>query len=463
MAIYFDGIYENPLLLTDCYNTSHYFLKQDSSFELSHMYNRAKGMILYGLHEKIEKIIGTKIEKWMITEAEYHAKKMGLVFPTEMWMRVVNECDGVLPLKIQTLEEGTFVPTGSPFCQIRNTKEGFGELVTWLEPVLMMAYYSSHCATRAVEIRDYLREKKDQYGYDEGFMWRVHSFGFRGHRSLEDAYWAGTAWNLALNGTDDFHTSLYTPDAVIGSISALAHKVTQQFDEEYECFIKAIDQASIQENKIVAMVIDTYDANNVIENYIVKLAKYAKEKGVHCVFRPDSGDIKAQALRIYEIVSENNLENVSVILGEGITFEVIKEYDVWFEENNVPLSFIFYGLGSGFYNDIERDGLGWAMKTAFSNGKPRMKFSENPIKRSIPDAVDIVYSQDENNLIVYREGSAPVSGKYITIYDNGITKPYDWNKVKSLVNGVCKIDLSKRVILDEGILSLMKEFENKYL
>ena len=79
--------------------------------------------------------------------------------------------------------------------------------------MLLHAYFPSGCATQAYEIKKYLGENGD----------RVHSFGFRGHRSLEDAYWAGTAWNLFFDGTDDFHT-LQHFNNTSKSIPALGHK-----------------------------------------------------------------------------------------------------------------------------------------------------------------------------------------------------------------------------------------------
>jgi nicotinamide phosphoribosyltransferase len=248
--------------------------------------------------------------------------------------------------------------------------------------------------TRAFEMRKYLENKRDEFGYDDSFLWRFHSFGFRGHKSLEDAYWAGTAWNLFLQGTDDFHIANHMPVGVMGSISALAHKVTQQYDNEYDCFTHTIDATAEAGQNIVAMVIDTYDAWNVINNWVVPLSNYAKEKGVHVVWRPDSGDIFEQAVAIHRIAKENGLTNCTVIIGEGMSFEEAKKFDEKLLEYGVPLNFVNYGIGAGFYKDIERDTLGWAMKTAYSNGEPRMKIvKSNPFKQSIPNMVYLMYNE----------------------------------------------------------------------
>lgn len=418
-------IRKNPILLTDSYNLSHQRLKTSTDWECSHMYNRTKPMIFFGLLESINMILNTQITMEMVDEAETNAKRQGLIFPRELWERVVNECNGYVPIEIQTVPEGTYCPTGTPFAQIRNVVKGFGEMVTWFEGYFMHSYFPSACATQAFRMRKYLEQKKRQYGYDDSFMFRLHSFGFRGHKSLEDAYWAGISWNLFLQGTDDFHTTAHTPiQANIVSIAALAHKVTQQFDNELEGYKHAIKATADAGEKIVALVIDTYDAYRFINEMLIPVARYAQELGIHIVIRPDSGDTWEQVELVYKKVSRSYLSitNVSAIIGESMDFENVKKADAYFEQHGVPLNFVSYGIGGGFYNYINRDTQGWAMKTSYSNGKPRMKFSENPIKRSIPDIVDI-YRNDFGDMVVGREDEV-VEGIYETIYiHDGVGTP----------------------------------------
>jgi nicotinamide phosphoribosyltransferase len=411
-------IRKNPIKLTDCYNLSHEELKCNTDFEVSHMYNRADGMLLYGFKEIALGILSIKITEEMVEDAAVDAEELNLTFPKDLWMRVVTECRGYVPLEVQSVPEGTWCPKGTPFAQVRNTVEGFGEMVTWFEGVFMMAYFPSTCATRAFEMRNYLEEKKEQYGYDDSFLWRFHSFGFRGHKSLEDAYFAGTAWSTFLLGTDDFHIRQHmSEDTVMGSIAALAHKVTQQYDNEYDCFIRSIDYAAASGKNIVALVIDTYNAYRVIQEYVLKLAEYAKGKGVHIVFRPDSGDIFGQAMAIYTRVSTAGYKNVSVIIGEGMSFNNAKSMDKKFELMGVPLTFIAYGIGAGFYKDIERDTLGWAMKTGYSNGAPRMKVvKSDPFKQSIPGIVDLMYDEDDLMTVYIEKEDNAADSIYECIY-----------------------------------------------
>lgn len=461
----------NPIMLTDAYNLSHQRLKVNTDWEVSHMYNRAKPMILFGLLEIINNILDKKITISMIDEAEEHANRMGLIFPRELWMRVVTECNGYIPIEVQSLPEGTYCPVGTPFAQIRNTVEGFGELVTWFEGELMHAYFPSTAATQALRMRRYLEQKQRQYGYDDSFLLRLHSFGFRGHRSLEDAYWAGISWNLFLFGTDDFHTAAHTPSARIVSIAALAHKVTQQFDNEYEGYKHAIKATANAGEKIVAIVIDTYDAYRFLNEYLLPLAKYAAELGVHIVIRPDSGDTWEQVVIAYTNVSRHYLpiKNVSAIIGEGMDFENVKKADAYFEQHGVPLNFVSYGVGGGFYNYINRDTLGWAMKTAFSNGKSRMKFSENPIKRSIPSAVGI-YRNEYGDMIVGKEESVQEDQnlyEIIYFHTHTVDKPYmkeyndaHWQSVQEL--GLSQSTEQATIYLSDEIRAEIGEFQKRY-
>jgi nicotinic acid phosphoribosyltransferase len=412
----FKVVQGNPIKRTDTYNLSHQSLKINTDWEVSHIYNRKRGMILFGFNKIVRDLMETRVTEQHVHVAQAHAIRKGMPFPYEMWMRVVTLCNGHIPIKIEALPDGRWCPKGTPFAQVRNTIEGFGELVTWFEGVLLKAAFPSGCATRAFEMRKYLESKAAQHGFQDNplVLWRIHSFGFRGENSDEDAYWAGTAWSSFLPGTDDFHISWYHPEAVMGSIRALAHKVTQQFDAmsaedaQLQYFINkvlpgdvvamlhAIEETSLDpnpNNRAVALVIDTYDAMKVINHYVVEVAYYAKLHGVHVVFRPDSGDVLEQIIMIYwKLFHANLLDAAHCIIGEGINFDVVQEYDKRLEQEGIPLMFLFYGMGAGFFKDIERDSTGMAEKTAYSNGADRMKLVLTaPEKSSIPGKVQLGY------------------------------------------------------------------------
>ena len=121
-------------MLTDSYNLSHQMLKQNTDWEVSNIINRNRnnlgGMILYGFEETVRNLFSRKISQEDVNKASFIVYKHGFLFPIELFTRVVNECEGYIPLKIDALPDGFFIPTGTPFCQISNTVKEFGELVT---------------------------------------------------------------------------------------------------------------------------------------------------------------------------------------------------------------------------------------------------------------------------------------------------------------------------------------------
>jgi len=449
-------LWKNPLLLTDVYNLSHQELKIDTSYEVSHIYNRSRPMVLYGLNEIVTTLLNTKVEVDMIMDAEVLARKMGMKFPTKMWMRVVEEFKGWIPLQVQALPDGTWVPKGTPFAQVKNTEEGMGELVTWWEAVLLHSYFPSACATEALMIRRYLEQNNLP-------VYRAHSFGFRGHRSMEDAYWAGTAWNLFLTGTDDFHTIQHTPNAPINSIPATAHKVIQQFDYEIEAFKQAIRAAKEYDSKMVALVIDTYDAWRMIKTMVPKVLDYAAENGIHVVFRPDSGDVVEQACAMWDLYKDRL--NWTMIIGEGMSYENVVKYDKMLKAHGYPLDKMAFGIGGGFYNHIDRDWLGHAMKTSYSNGAPRMKLTKtNPYKQSIPDVVNIVKDDKGQLMVDYTR-----DGLYWDIYhyDERSFRPklniQTWDEIYARTQSLIKVPvLQEGIILSPLVQNKIAEFKARY-
>jgi nicotinamide phosphoribosyltransferase len=470
------NIRRNFLLQTDAYNLSHPRLKVNMDWEVSHLYNRKAGMFLFGLQEIVNDLLSKLVTEELVDDAARKSKKMGLDFPKDLFLRVARELGGKIPLRVQALPEGTWCPIGTPFAQVSNTVEGFGELVTWWEGKFLKAYYPSMLATRAYFMRKYLDDNKLP-------ATKIHSFGFRGHRSDDDADIAAMAWNLSLVGTDDIHSIELTPNAPITSIAALAHKVTQQFNrmtkqEMKEHFGVEVEQEIVAgdvvamyhairstaevEEGIVALVLDTYDAYNVINNYVVRLARYAELFDIHIVFRPDSGKVLQQAIDIYRIVEANGLKNVSVIIGEGMSFAKVKEYDEKLKLYGVPLDFVSYGVGGGFYNDVERDSLGWAMKTAYSNGENRMKYVKDaPMKRSIPGKVQLHYIDNVLTVTHANYDSDAYDDFYRYRPSGKVSAPLDdWDATKERM---WKQDTTqKRIVIGQDVQDNIAEFAAIY-
>lgn len=441
-------------MATDIYNLGHQTFKINTDFEISHIYNRSAPMVLYGFNENVRRIFGQRINTDMVEEAKHYAKIMGVWFPEELFLKVIKEFGGLFPVVIEGLPDGKWVPQGTPFAQVYNTAKGYGELVTWWEAQLIKSWFPSACATRALQIRQYL----DRNSYPPN---KFHSFGYRSHRSEEDAYWCGTAWNLFLEGTDDFHTLIFDPEVKTGSIPALAHKVVQQFDNELDCYLRAIEQTRDHGGHIMSMVIDTYDPWYFINYLSSHVMSFARANGITIVFRPDSGAVLNQTISLLRMYPD-----CFVIIGEGMTFQKGVEYDNIIRSENLDPKRVFYGIGSAFHHDLNRDSLGWAMKTAYSNGKDRMKFSADRGKVSMPGNIFLRYTTLQVMEVMATDfGNYESSSLYNIIYMND-GKPEYWEQSMSDIRRVIKENPNfdqGSIVINDDINHKINTFRERYI
>jgi nicotinic acid phosphoribosyltransferase len=411
----------NRLMLTDVYNLSHGFMKCNVDFEASHIVNRNAPMILFGFDAAAHDILDYKVKEDDIIQAGACAKKMNMEFPAEMFYDAMKyESIGDI-LKVEALPDGSWVPRGTPFAQISNVVKGFGELVTWWEPLLLHPWFASSCATRALKMKQYLTERNER-------LTRFHSFGFRGHRSMDDAYWCGRAWSLFLPGTDDFHISI---DLAGESIPALAHKVTMNWDDELKCYVEAVRRSADKGYKAVSIVIDTVSSKKFIEEYLLKVQASADACKITPIYRPDSGDVIVQARNIVTKLKENGYINFGIIIGDSVTFNDAKGYDLVWKKYGHDCNLVTWGIGAGFYNDLTRDSLGWAMKTCYSNGKERMKYTDTIAKRSIPGKVSLKYRRDGKLVAHTKTEYSCENSDYILL---NISTPSTFERTKKIAN-----------------------------
>ena len=145
-----------------------------------------------------------------------------------------------------------------------------------------------------------------------------------------------------------------------------------------------------------------------------------------------------------------------------MSLDKVKEYDGLLKEKKIPLEFMSYGVGSGFYNDLDRDYLGFAMKTAVSNGKDRMKLTKsNPFKMSIPGFINLI-KEDGKLVVEYTR-----NGLLQTVYDmdERSSRPklgkVDW---KNIQRRALKEDMTQQeIILSPLVLQNINTFKEKYL
>jgi nicotinamide phosphoribosyltransferase len=351
-----------------------------------------KKSVVYGIQIYLKRYLeGVVLTKEAIEYAKIFAEKHGEPFNYEGWMYILENHNGKLPIEIRSIPEGTVVDIGNVICTIVNTDKKCGWLPGYLEPTLLRAvWYGTTVATYSREIisviKDYLEETGSE-GSIESLPFRLHDFGARGVSSAESCEIGSSAHLVNSMGSDSIEGILAANiyygfkdenSVAAFSIPATEHSITTSEGKEGEIkvFEKVIDTYSDYHH--YACVIDGYDPYNAVSNVLGKKLKekIINGKGIFVV-RPDSGVPKDMVLeivrRLYEsfggIVNDKGYivlhPKVSVIQGDGVNLESIKEILENLKSNGFSTENVTFGCGGKLLQDgISRDLMQFAMKSS---------------------------------------------------------------------------------------------------
>lgn len=418
----------NPLFMTDSYNITHWQMRDNVDNDIVYMYNRNKGIILFGLAGLANNLLNMKINHMDVVEAGKFAAKNGIESNDDMWFRLVNEWEGRIGnvLEIQQVPELRWYPKGTPLARIYNKVQGFAEVATYFEGYLTKCYFPSMVLTKL-------------YEYKMAGLKNIHNFGYRSHRSEEDAMWSDLAFLLLYNGTDSFHVNWYTENAATipllapyehifklsrpNTIRAASHKVVQSFYSEEDAYRIMIRKNS---GKTIAFIIDTFGAERFIEKYLKKVLNLAYIYSTNIMMRIDSGNYIDQAKIILKAILDFKL-NISldndflvpkygIIVGDNMELrKIIKirgEVQKWIDKNwnavHIDIDkYLFFGLGSKLYSDITRDMVGMVSKLGWSYGAGGDTMKTTKGKESLlGENLGLVYSTEENKYTVVNNTQA---------------------------------------------------------
>jgi nicotinamide phosphoribosyltransferase len=420
----------NIIKHSDSYKWSHYLqypegTKYVSSYIEARKTNpkeiRTDKVVFFGLQAFIKKYLmdGTFLPR-DIELAKKVAGLHGVPFNEAGWRHIFAEHEGRLPLLIESIPEGSVVDIGTPLVQVRNTDPQVPWLTSYLETAMLRAiWYPTTVATLSYSIKKMMKRYWDE-SVDEAnkgvLDFALHDFGDRGVSSAESAGLGGMAHLLSFNGSDtiealydadrwypEFHFDAknrtegpFITDYIAGySIPAAEHATITSWGQtrESDAYSNMIDQFG-GEGKIYAVVIDSYDTMNAVDNIIGDfLHDKILDKGGRIVVRPDSGDPVDLVPRIIASLGNhfgyttNSLgykvlhPSVRVIQGDGINYFSIDDilYAVtakgWSAEN------VVFGMGGALLQKVNRDTLSFAMKCnaiSFDNVDEWEPVSKNP-------------------------------------------------------------------------------------
>jgi nicotinamide phosphoribosyltransferase len=447
---------DNLILMTDSYKASH-FLQYPPGTTRLFGYLESRGghyaeTTFFGLQYLIRRYLQQPIDEVDVQQAAKFFQQHGEPFPEWGWKRVVEKHGGLIPLRIRAVPEGSVVPVRNVLMTVESTDPELFWMVSWLETLLMRVWYPTTVATLSWHIKkrilEYLVETSDDPMGEIPF--KLHDFGARGVSSAESAGIGGAAHLVNFMGSDTVEGALcahryYGVEGGMAafSIPAAEHSTIISWGREREAdaYRNMVTQFG-GPGKIVAVVSDSYDLWNAIENlWGDELKDTVEENGCQLVIRPDSGDppevcLKAMQILERKVGCRKNGKGFKVlpkswrlIQGDGNDDEdAVARVLEALRRHDYSASNIAFGMGGGLLQKVNRDTQRFAFKVSVVtiDGKD-IPVSKNPVtdpgKASKAGFVDLV-QRDGMYKTVTRTHEKPCGVEHTdsllrTVYDNG--------------------------------------------
>lgn len=307
------------------------------------------------------------------------------LFAYDLWMRVVNEFGGKLPVRLLALPEGSLAKSKVPMYILEPTHPDFISLCGYLEThVLSSVWYQSTVATRSFKCKEvinrYMKETSCLEGaeYDFVLNTRLHDFGARGVTCTQQMAVGGLSHLYSFIGTDTVMSmimaqDLYGFEGAAGiSIPAREHSTTISWSNEDDAFHNSIDSYGAG---VYACVMDSYDFQAAVTRVCTEMKDKIIAAGGTFVIRPDSGDMIQNIMFALETAGKHFgftyndkgykvlSKHVRIIQGDDINNEVdIGRVLSWMEGKRWSAENIAFGMGGGLLQKLNRDTYKFAMK-----------------------------------------------------------------------------------------------------
>jgi nicotinamide phosphoribosyltransferase len=211
-------------------------------------------------------------------------------------------------------------------------------------------------------------------------LFKLHDFGARGVSSAESAAIGGCAHLVNFRGTDTASGVLaarrYYGEPMAGhSIPAAEHSTITAWgrDGETDAYRNMLRRFA-QPGKLVAVVSDSYDVFNAVENlWGGTLREEVVNSGATLVVRPDSGDPSTVVLKVAQLLDRRFgsavngkgykvLKHVRIIQGDGVNARSIDAILANLVGHGYAADNLAFGMGGALLQRLDRDTLKFAMK-----------------------------------------------------------------------------------------------------
>lgn len=450
----------NLILMTDSYKASHWLQYPPKTTNM-YSYLESRGgrfgsTVFFGLQYLLKEYLGgSVVTSPMVHEANAFFETHGEPFNAAGWDALVHKHLGRLPIRIKALPEGSVTPTHNTLMSVEVTDPEFFWLVSWLETMIVRGiWYPTTVATQSYYIKRDILDALVQSADDPlaELPFKLHDFGGRGVSSAETAGVGGMAHLVNFQGSDTiegvrFANEYYNCPMAAFSIPAAEHSTITMWGREHEldAYRNMIKQFA-KPGKIVAVVSDSYDLFNVVENvWGGDLLEEVRDSGATVVIRPDSGNPPEVILKCLDILDRKvgmtkNTKGYKVlpkfyrlIQGDGVNQDSIREILRTMMAHGYSASNIAFGCGGALLQKVDRDTQKFAFKCseATIDGKSVHVFKDpvtDPGKRSKAGRLSLVR---ENGQLKTVEGERR-DDLLVPVFEDGkLLKDYSLETVRA--------------------------------
>jgi len=296
------------------------------------------------------------------------------------WMSIKKDYNGKLPIRIYALPAGTIVKPGTPCMAIENTDSKFPWLTNYVESILMHAWGMTTTASTSYKSYQVIKKYTDLTG-EVVNPFALNDFGLRGASSLESAMLCGIGHLAIFQGTDNLPAIKFVkdnyPDHIMAgySVYAAEHSTVTSYGKENELEAYKSIISNAPENMTIAVVIDSYDWRNAIQNYFCnELYDTIMNRPGKVVIRPDSGDPVQVSLEIVNTLwstyggtyTPNGYKllnpHIGIIYGDHINPDMIGAILEALTSNGYAVNNIIFGCGGALLQKMDRDTCNCAIK-----------------------------------------------------------------------------------------------------
>jgi len=317
-----------------------------------------------------------------IDEAEFVEREQGMHFNRQIWLDLLNEHGGYLPVEIEALPEGMVVPTRIPLVQLINTDPKYFWVTSFFETALLRAvWYPTTIGTVSWLCKQMIRESLNRTSDNPQVLRHMlHDYGARGVSSQQSAALGGLAHLVNFSQSDTvpgilYAKQYYNAGKVSNSGPNSEHAGFMAWGRENEAAALRNMLNVFREHGVALLLSDTYDHENCVKNIIGKELKEEIQNFPGLVgIRPDSGDVVQVTADTtewlmdafgYEVNSKGFKvlpPNIRTVQGDGVNFEALPKVFIELERRGMSAENAVFGMGGGLLQHFNRDTLNFAQK-----------------------------------------------------------------------------------------------------